>query len=132
MRQICEVGAPVACPEKPPPAAEATRSGQETEERLFSFMLHFTAEQRIKTQGDLRTLLKPHLPQARFGKTIPLQNGWAARIDAYLPSMEAVKAVPQALASLGSVREVTDKHLESIAPSLTHDRVLNLGLNPKP
>ena len=56
LRQICVVGAPVACPEKPPPAAAAasvacpekpppaaaaTGSGQETAERLFSFMLHF-------------------------------------------------------------------------------------------
>jgi len=129
LRQICVVGAPVACPEKPPPAAAAasvacpekpppaaaaTGSGQETAERLFSFMLHFHSAQRMSSRNDVRTLLKPHLPEARLGKTIPLQNGWAARIDAYFPSTDAIKGVPEALSSLGTVREVTDKHLETI------------------
>ena len=145
LRQICVVGAPVACPEKPPPAAAAasvacpekpppaaaaTGSGQETAERLFSFMLHFHSAQRMSSRNDVRTLLKPHLPEARLGKTIPLQNGWAARIDAYFPSTDAIKGVPEALSSLGTVREVTDKHLETIASWPTHDRVLTVNMRP--
>ena len=78
----------------------------------------------------MRTLLKPHLPEARLGKTIPLQNGWAARIDAYFPSTDAIKGVPEALSSLGTVREVTDKHLETIASWPTHDRVLTVNMRP--